>query len=143
MYTPKIFPFMLRMIDYNIELLQGETNATSSSDDVKTATAKFHEEESTWEASALLARVAYREALLAWRHAFVQKAVEILGPEVQDILYESAHPCCPTREIGCQVCGRTYPSMKCGRCKGVRYCSREHQKSDWKFHKVQCKKVTS
>ena len=31
--------------------------------------------------------------------------------------------------------------MRCGRCKVVRYCSRECQRDEWRSHKLLCKKV--
>ncbi|KAL7413863.1 hypothetical protein BDY24DRAFT_441210 [Mrakia frigida] len=35
--------------------------------------------------------------------------------------------------------GRDVADMRvCGRCYGVRYCSREHQRLDWKKHKLEC-----
>ena len=43
-----------------------------------------------------------------------------------------------TQEIlPCRVCGET-KTMKCGRCKVVAYCGKEHQKADWKVHKRVC-----
>ncbi len=30
---------------------------------------------------------------------------------------------------------------KCSRCKQAMYCGKEHQKSDWARHKLQCKKI--
>lgn len=38
----------------------------------------------------------------------------------------------------CAVC-QSAASMQCSRCKKVHYCGVEHQKSDWKAHKPQCK----
>lgn len=39
----------------------------------------------------------------------------------------------------CKVCG-VYAVLKCGGCKIVVYCGKDHQKSDWKNgHKNQCK----
>ncbi|KAF2825920.1 hypothetical protein CC86DRAFT_382891 [Ophiobolus disseminans] len=48
----------------------------------------------------------------------------------------------PRKEGECANCGRK-PSEKvfsaCARCRGVRYCSQECQKVDWKSHKKSCK----
>lgn len=38
----------------------------------------------------------------------------------------------------CTICGRTEGAKRCGRCKVVAYCGREHQKLDWKLHKEIC-----
>lgn len=48
--------------------------------------------------------------------------------------------------LGCAVCGRPYqengnPLMRCTRCKNINYCCREHQKLDWKLHKLDCKPI--
>lgn len=38
----------------------------------------------------------------------------------------------------CRMCG-CKGGMKCGQCKKVSYCSKEHQQFDWKlFHKKEC-----
>lgn len=39
----------------------------------------------------------------------------------------------------CEVCGKTEHLMVCSRCHGVAYCCAEHQKEDWKKHKLVCK----
>lgn len=37
----------------------------------------------------------------------------------------------------CVVCSK--PAIqKCSGCQSVHYCSKEHQKEDWKLHKLQC-----
>ena len=46
----------------------------------------------------------------------------------------SAHRC---QKDGCSVYER-HLLKKCSMCKQVFYCSREHQKDDWKQHKVTC-----
>ncbi|KAI1085187.1 hypothetical protein F5B20DRAFT_589950 [Whalleya microplaca] len=45
----------------------------------------------------------------------------------------------------CRSCGKRETEeggelLSCGRCKEVKYCSRECQKNDWKLHKLACKK---
>ena len=37
----------------------------------------------------------------------------------------------------CAVCGQR-GAQTCSRCKSINYCSREHQRSHWKFHKLHC-----
>jgi hypothetical protein len=134
LYAPRVYPLMCRIVDYNLGLLQGPEDATTSADDVRAAKSS----QSSWEASALLARVVYRETLLAWRHVFLEKVMQFVSPSDEDLFYEFAHPCIPSKASGCGICGMTYPSLKCGRCKVVTYCSRKHQKADWKFHKGKC-----
>lgn len=43
----------------------------------------------------------------------------------------------------CAVCGVREELKRCGRCKRVCYCCREHQKSHWKIHKTECKPLIS
>ncbi|XP_072166397.1 egl nine homolog 1-like [Diadema setosum] len=50
----------------------------------------------------------------------------------------------PVSPDSCAVCGESQKLMRCAKCMSVAYCSREHQKQDWKKHKKTCKdKVTS
>ncbi|GAQ93002.1 hypothetical protein KFL_012430010 [Klebsormidium nitens] len=48
--------------------------------------------------------------------------------------------------VRCAVCGKKSTSdealERCSVCRAVCYCSKEHQKSDWKEHKKVCKKAT-
>ncbi|KAL1488001.1 hypothetical protein ABEB36_015379 [Hypothenemus hampei] len=48
-----------------------------------------------------------------------------------------------TTKIGggfsCFICGSTVRLLRCGGCKSILYCSKEHQKKDWKRHKIICK----
>ncbi len=38
-----------------------------------------------------------------------------------------------------QDCGKTEGLKACSGCKQVKYCSKAHQKADWRAHKVQCR----
>ncbi len=40
----------------------------------------------------------------------------------------------------CSLCAKP-ASLRCTACKTVCYCSKEHQRQDWKAHKVQCRLV--
>ncbi|KAF4524592.1 hypothetical protein B566_EDAN008547 [Ephemera danica] len=40
--------------------------------------------------------------------------------------------------LKCNVCGEA-AAQRCGACRNVAYCNREHQKKDWKTHKLLCK----
>ena len=33
--------------------------------------------------------------------------------------------------------------QKCAACKSLGYCSREHQRSDWKSHKKECQRIVT
>ncbi|XP_069463039.1 egl nine homolog 1 [Ambystoma mexicanum] len=39
----------------------------------------------------------------------------------------------------CELCGKLEQLLRCGRCKSSFYCSKEHQRQDWKKHKLVCK----
>jgi len=54
-----------------------------------------------------------------------------MDPEVLEPSYKKS-PCSLGR---CMV---TNASFKCARCKEALYCSQEHQKQDWRRHKVEC-----
>uniref|UniRef100_A0A8C9X080 hypoxia-inducible factor-proline dioxygenase n=1 Tax=Sander lucioperca TaxID=283035 RepID=A0A8C9X080_SANLU len=41
----------------------------------------------------------------------------------------------------CELCGKMENLLKCGRCRSSFYCSKEHQKQDWKKHKLICKEM--
>lgn len=43
----------------------------------------------------------------------------------------------------CEICGISENLQRCGQCKSVYYCCKEHQRQDWKKHKIQCKKNQS
>ncbi|KAJ8944949.1 hypothetical protein NQ318_013097 [Aromia moschata] len=40
----------------------------------------------------------------------------------------------------CSLCGISENLLRCSRCKVTFYCSKDHQKQDWKKHKVVCTK---
>ncbi|KAJ8361422.1 hypothetical protein SKAU_G00179470 [Synaphobranchus kaupii] len=41
----------------------------------------------------------------------------------------------------CELCGEMENLLTCGRCRNSFYCSKEHQKQDWKKHKRVCKQA--
>lgn len=38
----------------------------------------------------------------------------------------------------CRICEQTENLLRCSRCKSVYYCSKDHQRQDWKKHKLEC-----
>ncbi|KAJ8925863.1 hypothetical protein NQ315_009715 [Exocentrus adspersus] len=48
-----------------------------------------------------------------------------------------------TVSTGCVVCGASENLLRCSRCKSTFYCSKDHQKQDWKKHKIICTKPAS
>jgi uncharacterized C2H2 Zn-finger protein len=49
---------------------------------------------------------------------------------------------CAIKTSGCVVCGRDDRLLRCSRCKSVFYCTKEHQKLDWKRHKRLCPRLS-
>lgn len=43
-----------------------------------------------------------------------------------------------TTQVTCVVCNKIDKLLRCSRCKAVFYCTKEHQKRDWKRHKEFC-----
>ncbi|XP_043933003.1 egl nine homolog 1 [Protopterus annectens] len=41
----------------------------------------------------------------------------------------------------CELCGKMENLLRCGRCRSSYYCSKEHQKRDWKKHRRVCKET--
>ncbi|XP_030052355.1 egl nine homolog 1 isoform X2 [Microcaecilia unicolor] len=39
----------------------------------------------------------------------------------------------------CELCGKMEDLLRCGRCRSSFYCSKEHQRQDWKKHKLVCR----
>ena len=40
----------------------------------------------------------------------------------------------------CKICKTTVGLRRCSKCKQAYYCSEAHQQSDWRTHKLECKK---
>uniref|UniRef100_UPI00398E5464 egl nine homolog 1 isoform X2 n=1 Tax=Pristiophorus japonicus TaxID=55135 RepID=UPI00398E5464 len=47
------------------------------------------------------------------------------------------------QDQSCGLCGKMEKLLLCGRCKRSFYCSKEHQKQDWKKHKQVCSASTT
>ncbi|XP_058461696.1 hypoxia-inducible factor prolyl hydroxylase [Malaya genurostris] len=41
----------------------------------------------------------------------------------------------------CRICGVTEGLRRCSRCQVAYYCSQEHQRLDWKLHKLECRSI--
>jgi hypothetical protein len=61
--------------------------------------------------------------------------------------HDDVHPGAPAAESvkACQFCAKSQAHVAsrlklCNRCRSVRYCSVECQRSDWSTHKIQCSK---
>mmetsp|Transcript_17530 Transcript_17530/g.24862 ORF Transcript_17530/g.24862 Transcript_17530/m.24862 type:complete len:563 (+) Transcript_17530:63-1751(+) len=141
LYDCEAFPRLYDLFDYNIEILGG--NATSADDAAKASSP----DTPSWEKCCLLARIAYRESLLMWQRAVALKAKEAFGTAPMIALqygWEMPNSDVMPSFKGCQICGRSYPELKCTKCKNVgrvvQYCCRGHQVLDWKEHKAVCGK---
>lgn len=40
----------------------------------------------------------------------------------------------------CELCGKMENLLRCSRCRSSFYCSKEHQRQDWKKHKLVCQR---
>nr|AVE14374.1 HIF-alpha prolyl 4-hydroxylases PHD2A [Crassostrea gigas] len=47
----------------------------------------------------------------------------------------------PNISMACQLCSSSERLMVCSGCRRTWYCSKEHQKLDWKYHKKNCKRM--
>lgn len=141
LYDSEAFHRLHDLFDYNIEILGG--NATSADDAAKASSP----DTPSWEKCCLLARIAYRESLLMWQRAVALKVKEAIGTAPMIAMqydWEMPNLDMVPPFKGCQVCGRSYPELKCTKCKSVgrvvQYCCRGHQVVDWKEHKRVCGK---
>jgi hypothetical protein len=86
--------------------------------------------------------------LKAWkkkyRGKFIGRVAERLAAQIEspesldlDAVRESQAESVVCGYVGCAV---KKELLACGQCKVQRYCSTEHQKKDWKFHKKICNK---
>uniref|UniRef100_A0A1Q3FHI6 hypoxia-inducible factor-proline dioxygenase n=1 Tax=Culex tarsalis TaxID=7177 RepID=A0A1Q3FHI6_CULTA len=41
----------------------------------------------------------------------------------------------------CRICGATEGLRRCSRCQVAYYCCQEHQRLDWKVHKLECRSI--
>ena len=68
-----------------------------------------------------------------------QQTMDVMAKVARDNDPESAlEPRALVEIMSCIVCKKVEGTMKCGRCKAVAYCGKEHQKADWKIHKQTC-----
>ena len=68
------------------------------------------------------------------------KAEIVVIPEEPDL--PDITKVCQTCGIGKKDLGERINKLKrCSRCKSVYYCGKYCQKKDWKFHKLNCKKI--
>ncbi|XP_055002888.1 egl nine homolog 1 isoform X2 [Sorex araneus] len=44
----------------------------------------------------------------------------------------------PSERAYCELCGKMENLLRCSRCRSSFYCSKEHQRQDWKKHKLVC-----
>ncbi|KAL4641348.1 egl nine 1-like protein [Arapaima gigas] len=58
--------------------------------------------------------------------------MEAPGAQVADLERERQY---------CELCGKMENLLKCGRCRSSFYCSKEHQRQDWKKHKRTCREA--
>ncbi|KAH6982382.1 hypothetical protein EDB80DRAFT_736498 [Ilyonectria destructans] len=60
------------------------------------------------------------------------------GPRGPDGSPQYTDPLVVETVMSCKVCAKAEGVKKCGRCRAVAYCGREHQKQDWPIHKPGC-----
>ena len=68
-----------------------------------------------------------------------QETVRMMaGPRGPDGSPQYTDPLVVETVMSCKVCAKAEGVRKCGRCRAVAYCGREHQKQDWPIHKAGC-----
>ena len=148
LYETKVLPLLSEVVDYNIKLLSGGKDITSAEDAEKA----LCPDTPKWEKSCLLARIAYRESLLMWRYAFLNRKNDAMNTPGYKQAMRMQQPPLDFPEFDedivnisdglCKLCGRSYPVKMCSGCNQVQYCSRGHQLLDWgKNHKHECGKM--
>jgi len=147
LYETKVLPLLGEVVDYNIKLLSGGKDITCAEDAEKAA----RPDTPKWEKSCLLARIAYRESLLMWRYAFLNRKKDAMNIPGYKEAMRMQQPPLDFPEFDedivnisdglCKLCGRSFPVKMCSGCNQVQYCSRGHQLMDWgKGHKNECGK---
>jgi len=120
---------LCNVVDHTIHQLGGFTTSHEDMSEANKVTTP------SWKVAMLRARISQRETLLVWRNLFLKNYGLLDSPYTVIPL----NPCQIRSRGSCLICGKTYPIKVCTRCKSVWYCSREHQKTDWKKHKLECK----
>lgn len=46
-------------------------------------------------------------------------------------------------ECSCAYCGKANDLLRCAKCRSAYYCCKEHQKQDWKKHKLRCVDISN
>ena len=78
---------------------------------------------------------------IAMKHGLIQNQDHMNGglKSYLNVPSNNQHYFCSLPE--CSTTGEKKDFMLCSRCRNHRYCSHEHQKSDWPRHKKECKKL--
>jgi hypothetical protein len=61
-----------------------------------------------------------------------------LGDVVRDEEHKEKLPMLVAHDDWCAVCSQKGSGQRCSGCKNVFYCSPEHQKADWRRHRLAC-----
>ncbi len=141
--------YMLQVIDYNLErVFNSHLTNDEEVESWKSNNPMVVEGSGTYQKkpTAQMARILYRDALAQWRHVLCRYYKIFSAADDSTVLRQVlnqggpkavSHPTSLTGG-GCSVCGCTLHIQRCSRCRQVWYCSKNHQKSAWKFHKPLC-----